>query len=210
MKLDVQQALLDAKELATGGEAWRALGRLQEVEIEEVLLNLLKPDIGDLPRSHQEQAVAHAVTSLYEEWQSGTSVRSPIAWMKTAARRKASDLRRFKLSESEFDLASHDSPAEDEGWDDDYMTRRLIAVAVGRGLLQDLGLPSVVDVMTVMFDLVAAGEPVSPNQIASVLDMPVGTVRVHLHRGFGRLEERAGDRDLTTLIAEARVQIETV
>jgi hypothetical protein len=131
--------------------------------------------------------------------------------MKTAARRKASDLRRYEPQESQYD-PSLDVPAEEEGdeaWDEDYETRRLVAVAVGRDLLPDLGLPSVVDVMTAMFDLVAAGEPVSPTEIASALDMPVGTVRVHLFRGFERLEERAAHRDLTALIAEARSQIES-
>jgi DNA-directed RNA polymerase specialized sigma24 family protein len=188
VELDVQQALAEAKELAADGDAWRVVARLQDVEIEEVLLNLVRADIGDLPRSHQEQAVAHAVTGLYEEWRGGAAIRSPIAWLKTAARRKASDFRRYQPAEGKFDLAVHDSPAEeDEGWDEDYMTRRVIAVEVGRQLLQDLGLPSVIDVMTVMFDLVAAGEQVGPSQIASMLNMPVGTVGVHLHRGFKRV-----------------------
>lgn len=60
MDLDVQRAVAEAKELAAAGEAWRALARLQEVEIEDVMLRLLRPDIGDLPRSRQEEAVAHA------------------------------------------------------------------------------------------------------------------------------------------------------
>ena len=103
MELDVQRAIAEAKQLASEGSAWRALGRLQEAEIEDVLLRLLRSDIGDLPRSHQEQAVAHAVTALYGAWRSHSDIRSPLAWLKTAARRKASDFRRYHPAEGEYD-----------------------------------------------------------------------------------------------------------
>jgi DNA-directed RNA polymerase specialized sigma24 family protein len=208
MELDVQRGLEEAKKLASGGAAWEALGRLQEVEIEDVLLRLLRRDIGDLPRSHQEQAVAHALTKLYEAWRAGSDVRSPLGWLKTAARRKASDLRRYQPSEREYDATRHDIELETTGWDDDYASRRAVAVAVGRELLGELGLPSVVDVMTVMFDLVAAGEKVSPAQIGDLIEMRPDTVSQHLRRGLERLESRAADRDLTALIADARAQLD--
>jgi DNA-directed RNA polymerase specialized sigma24 family protein len=200
----LQRAVADAKQLAATGSAWAALARLQEANIEEVLLRLLQQDIGDLPRSHQELAVAHAVTSLYEEWRSGSGIRSPLAWLRTAARRKASDLRRYQPGETEFDANRDDREHESDTWDDDYNKRRAIAVSVARSLLTDLGLPSVIDVMTVALDLIAAGEDVSPKNIALVLDMPDGTVRQHLKRGFDRLESRAETVDLTELIDQAR------
>jgi hypothetical protein len=54
--------------------------------------------------------------------------------------------------------------------DDDYMTRRAIAVAVRRQLLPDPGLASLVGVMTRMFHLVAAGEPEETGQVVRVAE----------------------------------------
>lgn len=201
-------AIAEAKELAATGQAWLALSRLQQADIEEVLLRLLSQDIGDLPRSQQDDAVGHALTKLYEEWRKGTSVRTPLAWLKVAARRRASSLRTRSVGEVEFDLERDDRADDQEEWDDDYVTRRRVAAEVGRRLLPGLGMPSVIDVMTTVFDLVAAGEDAKPFQIAAALDMESGTVRQHMRRGFERLASRAADRDLDELIKQVRAEME--
>lgn len=208
MDSSLTSAIAEAKELAATGQAWLALACLQHADIEEVLLRLLSRDIGDLPRSHQDDAVGHAVTKLYEEWQKGTDVRTPLAWLKIAARRRASTLRARSVNEVEFDLDRDDRPEDQDDWDDDYATRRRVAAEVGRRLLPQLGMPSVVDVMTTVFDLVAAGEEAKPLQIAAALGMESGTVRQHMRRGFERLESRAANKDLNALIKQVRAEME--
>ncbi len=205
---NLKTALAQAADLAAAGRSWEAMTVLTGSGIEAVILRLVADSMSDLPLSSRERAVGHAMKALFETWDSGSSVRNILAFLKKAAQRKASDLRRYRVSETAFDLEQHDAEAQAELWDEGYQVRREIALRLARELLPDLGLPSVEDALTAMLDLIEQGEPAKPAQVAITLGIDNdGTLRQQLKRGLDRLEERAAQRDLTELIDKIRDDI---
>jgi DNA-directed RNA polymerase specialized sigma24 family protein len=195
------KAIQDAIELASGGHAWRALARLQQVDIESAVLRLTERDMRSTPRSEREQAVGHAVTKLYETWARGERVLSVMGFLKVVAVRKAIDLSRNRLGpDVELDNEFHDGSTGVDLADEPMEVRRR-AVAIARGMLPELGLPSVIDCMTVFLDRVAAGDDASASAIATFLDMKYSTVTTQLSRGLKRLEDRISGRDLDVMLS---------
>lgn len=200
---EFNRAIDEAAALGRKGEAWAALARLQDVDIEDVVARLIAEDVRDLGPADRDEAVAHAVTALYEEWANNKPVLSVLGFLKVAARNRASTLRATRpQAEDGADPAAVDSAPDLDDLDDDPVARRHRAVAVARQLLPKLGQASLIETMSLFLDRVEAGDDASPTVIAEALDKPYSTVTTHLARGLDRLRHRLQDADLDALLED--------
>jgi RNA polymerase sigma factor (sigma-70 family) len=120
------------------------------------------------------EAVDEAMTRALERWSRVGDYEQPAAWVYRVALNWATSRRRKLLRRPTRRDAELDRPTDDQLPDLDLLQQLASLRDVQR------------NVLVLRFYL-----QFTPTEIAGVLDLPVGTVKSHLHRGLGQLRVAA-------------------
>jgi RNA polymerase sigma-70 factor (ECF subfamily) len=131
-------------------------------------------------RSAAEETAQEVFLDLYGNLAKIESAEHLVFWLRRVTCHRCLDFVRRRAREKHVSLDEVPEAAAPTAWDDPLLSRRLQQLVASLPEKARL-------VVTLRFQ-----EDLDPSEIARILEMPVNTVKSHLHRALNLLEEKLG------------------